>query len=131
MTTVPIEFQAAEIDQQFEAVGSALELLDEVLPVQASPVPAPAQLLLGALRDGRLRVRSPIAVELTTENQDFIAEAVGLDEFGFGKNPSEAVADLQHAIAELYFTLDREQGRLGPDLMGIWSTLQQNVERLQ
>ena len=35
--------------------------------------PAPTRILLGTLGDGRLRVRSPLLVLLTTENQDYIA----------------------------------------------------------
>ena len=90
----------------------------------------PTELLLGGLRDGRLRVRSPIIVRLTTENEDFIAEAVDLDEFGFGKNPSQAISDLQHALVEPWFTLQQEQERLGPDLVSVLDALGQKVEKV-
>lgn len=87
----------------------------------------PNHIKLGALRDGRLRVISPISVDLSTEELQVIAEAVELNEFGFGGNPSEAIMDLQHAIAELYFTLEEEQDRLGTDLQQIWDRLQQKI----
>lgn len=87
----------------------------------------PDNILLGALRDGRLRVVSPIKVKLTYEGKHTIAEADEIDEFGFGENISEAIADLQRAIAELYFTLDKEQGRLGVDLQRIWGVLQEKI----
>lgn len=87
----------------------------------------PSHIKLGALRDGRLRVVSPISVNLSTEEQQVIAEAVELNEFGFGANPSEAIMDLQHAIAELYFTLEEEQDRLGKDLLQTWARLQQKI----
>ena len=91
------------------------------------PVPASGQVLLGSLRDGRLRVYSPIRVKFTHEGQHVIAEAVELNEFGFGRNVSEAITDLQHAIVELYFTLEKEQDRLGRDLENVWSELQKLI----
>jgi hypothetical protein len=102
-----------------------IEYVDAVL-VQAIPNEA----LLGSLRDGRLRVRSPIKVRFATEGEHTIAEAVELNEFGFGENPSEALADLQRAIAELYLTLEREQARLGTDLQSVWAILQEKIRKL-
>lgn len=84
-------------------------------------------ILLGALRDGRMRVISPITVELTHEGKHVIAEAIELNEFGFGQSVSEAIADLQRAIVELYFTLESEQLRLGADLQKIWHVLQKKI----
>ena len=46
---------------------------------------------------------------------------------GFGANFSEAIADLQAAIAELRFTLEAEQERLGPDLQAVRATLARKV----
>ena len=101
------------------------------VPTTKSPIePASKQILLGSLGDGRLRVIMPIAVTLTTENDDYIAEAEELSEFGFGKNPSEAINDLQRALAELWFTLQQERDRLGPDLLVLWSALQQKVKNV-
>lgn len=87
----------------------------------------PDEILLGFLRDGRLRVIAPLNVKLTYEGKHTISEAIELDEFGFGNNVSEAISDLQHAIAELYFTLDKEQNRLGADLQKIWNVLQKKI----
>ncbi len=52
----------------------------------------------------------------TTEDGQCVAEAAEINEFGFGDN-------LTAAIAELYFTLDADQQRLGPDLQAARSTL--------
>jgi hypothetical protein len=87
------------------------------------------EILLGSLRDGRLNVRSPITVRLSVENEDIIAEAAPFNEFGFGKNFSEALADLQRAIAELYFTLETEQGHMSDDLQGVWRALQRTITK--
>ncbi len=97
-------------------------------PTSLGPI-VPDQLLIGSVLDGRLRMVSPIAVKCRKENQDIIAEAVDFNEFGFGKNLSEAIRDLQAAIVELYFTLERESSRLGPDLRRVWEILQQTIHR--
>jgi hypothetical protein len=84
-------------------------------------------LLLGTLMDGRFRILRPIDVTLTKENDDVIAEAHELNEFGFGKNFSEALRDLQRTIVELYLSLTSGQHDLGPDLLHTLDTLKANV----
>lgn len=101
---------------------------EDALLVRVSPV-VPDHILLGSLRDGRLRVQSPITVKLTKEDQHVIAEATELDEFGFGTNLSEALRDLQRAIVELYLTLEEGKDRLSPDLQRVWATLQTKLLR--
>ena len=86
-------------------------------------------LAVDSLHDGRLRVVEPISVVQMVEDGKCVIEATELNEFGFGDNFSEAIRDLQEAIAELYFTLEHEQGRLGPDLATVWATLSRKVRR--
>ena len=62
----------------------------------------PERFALGSLRDGRLRVVESIEVAQMMEGGKYVVEATDLNEFGFGDNLSEAIADLQAAIAELY-----------------------------
>lgn len=104
-----------------------------VLPAAAfqsfATLAPPKEFTLGALRDGRLRVVEPIAVTWTTEDGQCVAEAAEVNEFGFGDNLTEAIADLQAAIAELYFTLDADQERLGPDLQAVRATLTRKIRR--
>ena len=95
----------------------------------ALPPLLPDEFTLGRLRDGRLRVVKPIEVVRTAEDGKCVVEARELNEFGFGDNFSEALADLQAAIAELYFTLEAEQDRLGPDLAAVWATLSEKVSK--
>ena len=85
------------------------------------------EFLLDRLRDGRLRVVEPISVSRTTENGEVVLEARELNEFGFGATLSEAIPDLQTAIAELYFTLEAERDRLGPDLAAVRETLTRKI----
>ena len=91
--------------------------------------PFPREVTLAFLRDGRLRVREPLQVNITDEDGQIVAEVEELDEFGFGDNETEAIADLQHSIAELYFTLEEEQERLGRSLLQTWEKLRVKVER--
>ena len=65
----------------------------------------------------------------TTEDGQCVAEAPEINEFGFGVNRAEAIADLQEAIAELHFTLEAEQERLGPDLQAVHATLARKIRR--
>ena len=90
---------------------------------------AHARFTLDSLRDGRLCVVEPIEVIPMLEGGKHVAEAPEINEFGFGDTPLGAVADLQAAIAELYFTLEAEQRRLGPDLSAVWGTLSQKVHK--
>lgn len=105
--------------------------LNTLLPpdVRCDPTPALQPFLLGSLRDRRLRVVAPIPVQFRREGQQVVAEAVDLDEFGFGENPSDAVTDLQRAIAELYFGLEKDAVRLGSDLNRVWRTLGATLQR--
>jgi hypothetical protein len=109
---------------EFILADGAIILSSPVLSVAL-----PEEIRLGALRDGRLRVREPFLVRLSTEGDHTIAEAPEADEFGFGRNPSEALADLQRALAALYFSLEEEQARLGPDLQRVWDTIRRKVSR--
>ena len=86
--------------------------------------------LLGALRDRRYRVEIPIPCEVWISNGVTIVEAADLCEFGCGGNRSEAIADLQSTVVELYDTLLEKQDQLGADLEGVWERLQHHVRRV-
>lgn len=130
----PLELGLQELPPQLgpeqhnvEATAQVLKWLEspEAPPAEPDGVSAatPSEFLLGSLRDGRLRVVEPILVSRTTENDEIVLEGRELNEFGFGTTVSEAIVDLQTAIAELYFTLDAEQERLGSDLAAVRETL--------
>ena len=99
---------------------------DMIAPIHTH---TPDQVLLGSLRDSRLKVCKPIKVSFSTEGTHVIAEAPGLSEFGFGDSHSAALADLQHAVAELYFTLEEEKEHLGNDLQEVWSRLRERIHK--
>ena len=109
-----------EVPKEVEFFGS---LLAEEVPEQ------PESFAIGSLRDGRLRVVEAIRATQMVEGGKCVLEAPELNEFGFGDNLSEAIADLQSAIAELYLTLEAEQARLGPDLRSVWDVLSRKVRK--
>ena len=131
-TPLPIKtFETAGITGEDNAFASVRELVviraSESFDVQEMST-AQNRFALGSLRDGRLRVVEPVKAVRTTEEGKCVVEAPELNEFGFGDNLSEAITDLQAAIAELYFTLEAEQDRLGPDLAMVWATLSRKVQ---
>ncbi len=89
----------------------------------------PAEFALDRLEDDRLSVVEPIAVKRMTEAGQFVLEAPEINEFGYGDTLPEALADLQAAIAELYFTLDADKERLGSDLQAVHATLVRKLRR--
>lgn len=90
----------------------------------------PSRFGLGYLREGRLRVIEPIYVSWTIENDQVVAEASEINEYGEGGTLDEAIKDLQASIAELYFELDEHKDRLGVDLQLIYETLKRKLHRI-
>lgn len=110
-------------------LGGTFVLPDSVALAQLASKVVPDSVLMGSLGDGRLRVISPVRVRLEVEQGSVIAEAEGFDEFGYGRTVSEALRDLQRALVELYFSLQAEEERLGPDLRVLWMRLQETLRR--
>jgi hypothetical protein len=129
MTSEVREFEKAKDDsEQHEGMGGQdAEMRPSFVSLHSS---LPDAILLGALRDRRLRVNSPLTVSVHHEADHLILEALEINEFGFGRNLSDAIVDLQHAIAELYMNLEATQDRLGPDLLVTWGALQKMVTRV-
>ena len=96
---------------------------------ETKSITLPREFAVESLLDGRLQVVEPIKALWREEDEGIVVEAAELNEFGFGDNLSEAMADLQAAIAELYFTLEREQHGLGSDLAAVWATLARKLRR--
>ena len=123
--------------KQLDEGRSEDEPLKGLLPFQLPTVPTkiigpalPETMLLGALRDPRLRLVVPLTITFECENDDIVAYCEDLEEFGFGTHLTEAIEDLQATIAELYFTLKEENSRLGPDLKRIWDSLHQKIKEV-
>jgi hypothetical protein len=63
-------------------------------------VATPPKLDLGSLEDSRVRLRSPLSIELHNSRDWWRCDCLVLEEFGFGRFPAEAVRNLMTAIAE-------------------------------
>ncbi len=96
---------------------------------QTATSATPAEFTLDGLEDDRLFVVEPVAVKSMTEAGQVVLEAPEINEFGYGDTLPEALADLQAAIAELYFTLDADKERLGSDLQAVHATLVRKLRR--
>lgn len=89
------------------------------------------QFQLGTLDCGGLRVRKPFSVHMeVTQGGVYVAQAIGISEFGYGDNWSKALSDLQFAIVGLYFGLEGRHEQLGSDLAATWDVLQDKIERV-
>ncbi len=81
----------------------------------------------GTLLDDRLRLLRPLTVRIEKENEFFIAGCEYLEEFGYNHDPMSALDDLRVTIAELYWSLKEQQGRLGADLAQIWVRMKEVI----
>jgi len=90
----------------------------------------PSTMLLGALRDPRLRLLAPLTITFERENNDIVAYCEELEEFGFGTHLTEAIQDLQVTITELYFTLKEDSSGLGSHLTRVWNSLSQKIKEV-
>jgi hypothetical protein len=123
-----VEHQADEV-KPGEGTVTLTEGTVTLTLIVGGPPQIRESLELGTIRHPALKVHEPFHVSFTTEDDSARAHAEEIDEFGFGVSYTEALVDLQHAIAELYLTLEEEQERLGPDLARVWSVLQTKVRR--
>ena len=114
-------------DEPLEALPS-LEFRPQ--PIRIIGPTLPETMLLGALRDPRLRLIEPLTITFERENDDIVACCEELEEFGFGTHLTEAIEDLQVTIAEAYFTLKEENKRLGSDLRKLWDSLREKVKEV-
>ena len=128
MVIANVYFKTEPERERDEEVRAEAELVANLLvPSFALRDGLPASLELAFLRDSRLRVQHPITVCISEDSGQVIAEAEGLDEYGSGANLTEAIADLQHALAELYFALEEQQDKLAAGLQQTWDALRSKV----
>ncbi|MGA3325136.1 MAG: hypothetical protein ABSF45_11735 [Terriglobia bacterium] len=93
-----------------------------------SPEGRPTSLLFGALRDPHLKLRKPIPLKI--EESEGLVSAIfeDIQEFGCGKNMSDALSDFSSTVAELYVRLSQENAPLGVDLLRVKTILSDYIE---
>ena len=107
-------------------------LQEQVHVEEAAEFPAePTAFQMASLGDGRFRVVRPFHVVVSTENDDVIANAVEVDEFGFGGTRQEAIRDLQRTVVALLMSLEADEERLGPDLQRVLAVLRTKAHRVR
>ncbi len=101
------------------------ELLEQLRGVKR--LASRKSILLYSLRHPHLRLKEPVVVLLEHDDGQMIAQAYDLDLFGYGSSESEALADLRQTIADLYFELKENVGKLGPLPEQVWGYLKDIV----
>lgn len=133
MSAVSLDGLIKPLDEGLSEDEPLEGLLPFELPTVLTKIKGPAlpeTMLLGALRDPHLHLIVPLTITFERENNDIVAYCEELEEFGFGTHLTEAIEDLQAAIAELYFTLKEENDRLGSDLARVWDSLHQKTKEV-
>lgn len=77
-------------------------------------------------------LRTVIPLEVCFERTETGDAAVvqELDEYGLGTTQAEAVEDLGKTLQELYFSLERDEGRLSSDLLAVWAGSKRHLVRI-
>ena len=99
-----------------------------ILKLSSEPPPLPETMLLGSLRHPTLRLKMPLPVTLSTENEYILVEHNAWGVMGYGTHLTAAIIDLQQTITELFLTLRDEQDKLGGDLPQLWEDMQKMIE---
>jgi len=88
-------------------------------------------ILLYSLRHPHLKLVEPLSVALEYDEGQVIACAPDLDLFGYGDTENEALDDLRHTVADLYYALKEERASLGPMPAQVWDYLVQTTVESQ
>lgn len=88
-----------------------------------TPQRPPSRIRFGALRNRGLRIIAPIPVELERKGSTVVARWDEIEEFGYGRNISEAIEDFSRTVEELFLSLNERKGDLGPDLQSVREVL--------
>jgi hypothetical protein len=86
------------------------------------------QILFGLIRDPRVRLVAPIPVEITRQGDTVVASWAEAEEFGHGKDRSEALEDFGRTVSQLFISLSKNEKGLGPDLARVLSILRKHLK---
>ena len=95
---------------------------------QSAPTARPQNLLFGALKDPDVRLRKPIPLELSTEDEGVVLTWAEVEEFGYGVTMGAALDDFGHTLRELYRRLHEPEIKLSSDLEKVKETLASYIE---
>jgi len=90
----------------------------------------PDQIQYGARLHPDLRIVIPFRVLFEKSATGVAAVVPEVSEYGVGASRSEALDDLGRTLAELYFSLERDEHRLSPDLASVRAKLTAHLVRI-
>lgn len=88
----------------------------------------PATFTVGTLNHSLLRLRQPADLDVESCPGGVIVTLPTTGDWGVGPHLTAAVEDWQQTVVELYWTLQAEQGQLGPAMVALWAQLQTLIE---
>ena len=125
----PSGTQLAPTKEELKTFRASLDSKDiPVRKIVRSKRP-PDNLLFGIIREPSLRLFKAIPLSIERKRKSVIARWIEIDEFGYGRNLSEAAEDFAKTVTELYLTLMDKQEHLSEDLKQVWTTLNQHIGR--
>ena len=95
---------------------------------QRPPRKPPSHIQFGMLHNRQLRMTRSIPLDIERKKDTVVASWAEIDEFGYGRNISEALDDFGKTVEELFLTLHERQASLSEDLVRIWLLLSQHIE---
>jgi hypothetical protein len=103
------------------------EIVSTVVVVQGRLEMSPDIISYAAKVHPSLRTKKAFTVQFSRNDEGFSAYVAELEEYGLGVTRSEALDDLNHTLAELYFSLGNDAHRLSADLQTVWGKLQSHL----
>lgn len=83
---------------------------------------------INSLGSRKLQLKQPLTIVLRETVEDFIAELSDINAWGHGETEQEAVENLCVDLENLYFSLKKEQKKLGKEMQRQWSFLKKFIK---
>jgi hypothetical protein len=93
-----------------------------------TPRKPPSRIQFGLLRNRNLRMLRSIPLSIDRKGATVVAAWDEIEEFGYGRNITEALEDFGRTIEELFTTLSEKQQALSEDLARVWSVVSRHIE---
>jgi len=95
------------------------------------PLPIDKNITILYLGQEKYLFKSPFPVNITFEDDVYIASSYDLNSFGYGKSEDEALRDLCESIIAHYEHLKANQNKLGPLLKRDWDFLSRIILEME
>lgn len=109
------------VEHKVEACG-----MDEAFSVEVGIVQIPKDTIIGG---GPWKIKLDSVAELRREGSDIVVIHYDVDEYGIGKTPEEAVADLLVSLVDYRASLEKREKRLAAEGQADLALLRGLLER--